>query len=110
MSSARSWSLIGGYTLASQPVTRWPASRASAARPPMKVPQMPRMWMCMEAKILGSGPSHQGRVCINEIQLSAQCFTRGLNGRSDVGRAVGGADEAGFVQRRCEVDPAVQHG
>ena len=24
-----------------------PASRASAASPPMKVPQMPRMWMCI---------------------------------------------------------------
>jgi hypothetical protein len=31
--------------LASQPVTRWPASRAIAAMPPMKVPQMPRMWI-----------------------------------------------------------------
>lgn len=42
MPSARNWSLIGGYTPVSQPVTRWPASRARAARPPMNVPQMPR--------------------------------------------------------------------
>jgi hypothetical protein len=38
-----SWVLIGGYTLASHPVTRCPAARASRATPPMKVPQMPMM-------------------------------------------------------------------
>src|SRR5450631_844212 len=47
MPIARSWSLIGGYTCASQPVTVWPSSAAILARPPMKVPQMPRMWRCM---------------------------------------------------------------
>src|SRR6185437_1284961 len=45
MPSARNWSLIGGYTFASEPSTSMPSSRASAAMPPMKVPQMPRMWM-----------------------------------------------------------------
>ena len=34
---------IGGYTLASQPVTRCPAALAMAAMPPMNVPQMPRI-------------------------------------------------------------------
>ena len=38
---------IGGYTLASQPVTVCPAAFAMAAMPPMNVPQMPRMWRCM---------------------------------------------------------------
>src|SRR5690348_5917247 len=47
MPSARSWSLIGGYTCASQPVTRWPSSRAILARPPMNVPQIPRMCRCI---------------------------------------------------------------
>src|SRR3954468_14459379 len=42
--------LIGGYTLASQPVTLWPAAFAMAAMPPMKVPQMPRMWICIGLK------------------------------------------------------------
>jgi hypothetical protein len=27
----------------------WPAARAKAARPPMKVPQIPRMCICMGA-------------------------------------------------------------
>ena len=47
MPKARSWVLMGGYTPVSQPVTVCPASRASAAKPPMKVPQIPNMCMCM---------------------------------------------------------------
>jgi hypothetical protein len=43
MPSARNWSLMGGYTPASHPVTLCPASRANAATPPMNVPQMPRI-------------------------------------------------------------------
>ena len=35
--------LIGGYTLASEPVTSWPSERASIASPPMKVPQIPNI-------------------------------------------------------------------
>ena len=33
-------------TFASEPVTRMPRARASTATPAMKVPPMPRMWMC----------------------------------------------------------------
>ncbi|MNY54583.1 hypothetical protein D3C86_1904760 [compost metagenome] len=33
--------------MASEPVTRWPSSLASTANEPMKVPQMPRIWICM---------------------------------------------------------------
>src|SRR5688572_16833759 len=43
MPSASSCVLIGGYTPWSEPSTASPRSRASAASPPMKVPQMPRM-------------------------------------------------------------------
>ncbi len=43
MPSAASWSDIGGYTFWSEPVTRWPDARASAAMPPMNVPQIPSM-------------------------------------------------------------------
>src|SRR3569832_2220503 len=57
MPSARNWSLMGGYTPASQPVTLWPASRASAATPPMNVPQMPRMWRCMHRLSAALPPS-----------------------------------------------------
>src|SRR4051794_33511309 len=52
MPIARSWSLMGGYTCASQPVTWWPSSRAILASPPMKVPQMPRMCRCMRRSAL----------------------------------------------------------
>src|SRR3990167_3748479 len=44
---ACNWVLIGGETLASEPVTRWPSSLASTASEPIKVPQIPRIWMCM---------------------------------------------------------------
>ncbi len=54
--------VIGGYTLASQPVTVWPAARAISARPPMKVPQMPRMCRCMIcAQVVGASLSASAR-------------------------------------------------
>src|SRR5207342_3591663 len=43
---------IGGYTAWSLPSTSWPSSRASAATPPMKVPQMPRICSFMAAPVL----------------------------------------------------------
>ena len=36
-----------GTRCSSEPVTRWPSSRAMRASPAMKVPQMPRKWTCM---------------------------------------------------------------
>ena len=41
MPKASNWVLIGGYILASQPVTLKPASLAIAAKPPINVPPIP---------------------------------------------------------------------
>ena len=43
MPAAASWSLMGGYTFWSLPLTRLPNCLASSAMLPIKVPQMPRM-------------------------------------------------------------------
>src|SRR5439155_7097967 len=57
---------IGGYTFASQPVTRWPAACAIAAIPPMNVPQMPRICRCMSKRdqtLFGEGANIRGFEC-----------------------------------------------